>query len=81
MTAVVPDLPAAFAAVLRRQRQRHGWSQMTLAMKAGLHLNAVSSLERGQRSPSLETVLRLSRALGVPAARLIAPVEKANPRL
>ena len=54
---------------------------MTLATKAGLHLNAVSNLERGQRSPSLHTVLALSRALKVPAARLIAAVEKAEPKL
>lgn len=52
---------------------------MTLAMKAGLHLNAVSNLERGQRSPSLHTVMILSRALGVPAAKLIAAVEKEQP--
>ncbi len=54
---------------------------MTLAMKAGLHLNAVSNLERGKRSPSLYTVMVLSRALDVPAAKLIAAVEKADPKL
>ena len=81
MTAVVPELPEAFGAVLSRYRKRQGWSQMTLAMKAGLHLNAVSNLERGKRSPNLHTILVLSRALEVPAAKLIAAVEKAAPKL
>ncbi|HEY0945045.1 MAG TPA: helix-turn-helix transcriptional regulator [Opitutaceae bacterium] len=73
---MVPDLPDAFGKVLSELRERKGWSQMTLAMKAGLHLNAVSNLERGKRSPSLYTVLLLSRALDVPASKLVAAVEK-----
>jgi transcriptional regulator with XRE-family HTH domain len=81
METVVPELPEVFGAVLSRYRKRQGWSQMTLAMKAGLHLNAVSNLERGKRGPSLHTVLLLSRALKVPAAKLIAAVEKAEPKL
>lgn len=48
---------------------------MTLAMHAGLHLNAVSNLERGLRSPTLQTVFLLSQALGVPASTLVAEVE------
>ena len=78
---MVPDLPEVFGEVLSQHRQRKGWSQMTLAMKAGLHLNAVRNLERGKRSPSLYTVMMLSRALDVPAAKLIAAVEKADPKL
>ena len=78
---MVPDLPEAFGEVLSNYRKRKGWSQMTLAMKAGLHLNAVSNLERGKRSPSLYTVMVLSRALEVPAAKLIAAVEKTQPKL
>lgn len=78
---MVPDLPTAFGEVLCQYRKRKGWSQMTLAMKAGLHLNAVSNLERGKRSPSLYTVMVLSRALEVPAAHLIAAVEKTQPKL
>jgi transcriptional regulator with XRE-family HTH domain len=78
---VVPELPEAFGEVLSRYRERKGWSQMTLAMKAGLHLNAVSNLERGKRSPSLHTVMVLSRALEIPASKLVAAVEKLGPKL
>lgn len=78
---MVQELPEAFGKVLCRYRERKGWSQMTLATKAGLHLNAVSNLERGKRSPSLYTVMVLSRALGVSASRLVAAVERAEPKL
>jgi transcriptional regulator with XRE-family HTH domain len=54
---------------------------MKLAMEAGLHLNALGNLERGQRSPSLHTVMVLCRALGVSASEEIAALEKARPRL
>lgn len=49
---------------------------MTLATQAGLHLNAVSNLERGLRSPTLQTVMLLSQALGVSASSLVAEVEQ-----
>jgi len=35
----------------------------------------ISELERGLREPSLGTILRLARALGITAATLIAEVE------
>ena len=75
------QLPHAFGRVLCRYRTAKGWSQMTLATKAGLHLNAVGHLERGQRSPSLHTVFALCRALEVPVAKLLAAVERQQPEV
>jgi len=54
-----------FGAVLRRDRTGAGFTQEGLAEAAGLHHTFVSRLERGERAPSLETVLRLADALGV----------------
>jgi len=54
---------------------------MALAAGAGLHLNAIGSLERGARSPTLQTLLLLGRAMGIPASRLVSDVEKAKPSL
>jgi len=75
------DLPTAFGVELRKLRKAKGWSQMKLAMEAGLHLNALGHLERGERTPSLHTVFVLCRALEVPVAALIASVELAKPLL
>ena len=77
----MPDLPTAFGKTLRRLRQQKGWSQMKVAQTAGLHLNALGSLERGERTPNLHTVFALSNALGIQAADLIADVEKQRPSL
>jgi transcriptional regulator with XRE-family HTH domain len=51
-------------------------TQMALAAKAGLHLNALGNLERGARTPSLHTILLLSRALDVRASDLVAKIDK-----
>ena len=75
------DLPTAFGSELRKLRKAKGWSQMKLAMEAGLHLNALGHLERGERTPSLHTVFVLCRALKVPVAELVSSVEKARPQL
>lgn len=74
-------LPQAFGQVLCHHREAKGWSQMTLATKAGLHLNAVGHLERGQRSPSLKTVFALCRALEIPVTKFFAALEKRHPEL
>jgi len=54
---------------------------MKLAEEADMHINAIGNIERGIQIPSLETILLLGRALGVPAATLVDEVEKRNPRL
>jgi non-specific serine/threonine protein kinase len=73
-----------FSVLLRRYRQAAALSQEALAERAALSVDAVSQLERGRRAqPRLETVQRLTEALGLsPAdrARLLAaarPVEHA----
>lgn len=76
---VSPSLPEVFGQVLRAHRERKGWSQMSLAAEAGLHLNAIGGLERGERSPTLQTLFLISRALGVSVSQLVADVEKRNP--
>jgi transcriptional regulator with XRE-family HTH domain len=81
MAAILNSLPDAFGEVLRGLRKSKKWSQMELATKAGMHLNALSNLERAKRSPSLHTVFVIARALEIPAAKLVAEVEKEKPNL
>ncbi len=49
---------------VRKARQRHGLSQRVLALRAGTDQAAISRIERGEVSPSVETVERLLAALG-----------------
>jgi transcriptional regulator with XRE-family HTH domain len=77
----VPDLPTAFGDTLRKLREKKGYSQMKLAQRAGLHLNALGNIERGERTPSLRTVFLISEALDIPAAQIVGEVEKKYPTL
>lgn len=43
---------------------------MKLAELAGMHLNHLSSIERGQRNAGVLSLLRLARALAVPITAL-----------
>jgi transcriptional regulator with XRE-family HTH domain len=45
--------------LIKRRRQRHGLSQRILALRAGTDQAAISRIERGDISPSVETVERL----------------------
>lgn len=69
------ELARAFGKVLIDNRTSAHLTRMELAASAGLHLNAVSSLEKCVRSPNLQTVFSLSRALNMKASALIAEVE------
>lgn len=50
--------------LIKRARQRHGISQQSLAIRAATDQAAISRIERGEVSPSVETVERLLAAMG-----------------
>ncbi|HEY5311440.1 MAG TPA: helix-turn-helix transcriptional regulator [Pirellulales bacterium] len=64
-------LPVRFGDNLRKVRKAKGISQEDLADKAGLHRTYISSVERGERNVTLETIDKLAKALGVPMAKLM----------
>ncbi len=66
------SLNAIFAANLQRLRHRQRLSQFALAERTGISVSYVSMLERGQRSPPLETIEALARSLDVPPTKLLA---------
>jgi transcriptional regulator with XRE-family HTH domain len=66
------DLLTRFATNVRKLREKKKLSQKSLADKVGISVSYVSMLERGQRSPPLETIEKMAKALGVPPANLLA---------
>lgn len=68
-----------FGQVLREAREKVGLTQEQLAFEARLHRTYISLLERDLKSPTLDVLLRLGKALKVPAARLVARVERVPP--
>jgi transcriptional regulator with XRE-family HTH domain len=57
--------PGTFADRLRALRQQAALSQYALAKRSGLSKQALSQLERGESSPTWETVQLLAAVLGV----------------
>ncbi len=58
--------------MLKRLRERKGWTQDQLAQKARVTRPYVTMLEAGARkAPSVATLKRLARALGVPVTELL----------
>ena len=73
----VPRTPEeAFAKALQRIRTERKISQEELGFASGYHRTYISLLERGKMNPSLRAVLSLSAALDMPAAELVASVER-----
>lgn len=62
---------AILASNLRAMRQERGLSQEALADIAGLHRTYVSSVERCERNATLDTLDRLSLALGITSSDLL----------
>lgn len=55
---------------IRRLRRERRWTQQELAARVGVTTAYIGHLERGERKPSLETMVRLSGALGAGLDRL-----------
>lgn len=61
---------------LRKAREKVGMTQEGLAFAAALDRSYISLLEHDRKSPTVETLNRLSAALGVRASVLLARVER-----
>ena len=75
---VTKTFQARFGSVVRSQRQGSGFSQEELAHRSGLHRTYVTDVERGARNPSLNSIKKLSGALGVSLSDLFRLVESGD---
>ena len=66
-------LARAVAHAVIRYRVEHKLSQAGLAERLGTRQSAVARLEAGEHTPTLETLLRLSAALGIEILMHVAP--------
>jgi transcriptional regulator with XRE-family HTH domain len=61
---------------IRRARLAAGLSQEELGFRAEISRNYVSLLELDQKSPTVEVLFRVARALGVRASVIVARAER-----
>ena len=59
---------------IREARKRAGLTQAALAERIGLDQSGVSRIERGERPVTVDVLVAIARALGVPPAALLEDV-------
>lgn len=63
-----------FGANLARARKRAGLSQEEAGIRASLHRTEIGLLERGERTPKIDTLVKLAGAVGVDPGDLLAGI-------
>jgi transcriptional regulator with XRE-family HTH domain len=64
------EIQKTFGRRVRQLRLQRGWTQETLAERAGKHWTYIGGIERGARNPTLVVIEALARALDVPIGDL-----------
>lgn len=62
--------------ILQKYRIERGMSQELLSGLAGIDRTHYSKIERGLRSPTLDTLFKIAHALGVPSGEIVRQIEK-----
>ncbi|HEU4905187.1 MAG TPA: helix-turn-helix transcriptional regulator [Solirubrobacterales bacterium] len=68
------DIARQFGENLRRARRGAGISQEETGFRASLHRTEIGLLERGERTPRIDTAVKLACALGVEPGELLAGI-------
>jgi len=76
MSQAQSALSDAFARIVKKHRERKGFSRAALAERAGLHQTYIGLLEREKRSPNLDTAKAIAKALGLTLAKLVDEAER-----
>jgi transcriptional regulator with XRE-family HTH domain len=66
---------------VKQHREAAGFSLRMLAARSGISASMISDIERGAKSPTVITVVRLAEALGISAAALVDGGANPVPRI
>ncbi len=64
------------AALLKAERARKQWSLSAVAERAGLSYQMIAFVERGERTPTIDSFMRIVMALGLDPAKVMAQAQK-----
>ncbi|ACT52069.1 helix-turn-helix domain-containing protein [Methylovorus glucosotrophus] len=65
----------SFGKILRQIRVQSGFTQEALGLESGIDRSYISLIERGESSPTLDTILQLCTALDISLSYLAAKYE------
>jgi transcriptional regulator with XRE-family HTH domain len=63
---------------LRKAREGAHMTQEQVAVAAGIDRPHLSLLENNHKSPTVDTLIRICLALGIPASKILARVERSE---
>lgn len=72
----MPTKTRAFGRALKKIRVRKKLTQESLSLQADLARVYISELEYGKKTPSIETVFKISKALNIKCSRLMDLTEE-----
>ena len=81
MSTLENDIAERIGHAVKQRRETAGLSLRALATRSGMSASMISDIERGAKSPTVTSVVRLAQALGVGVAELIDGVSGAAPRI
>jgi DNA-binding XRE family transcriptional regulator len=67
---------ASFGAVIRRLREQRGWTLIDFGRKANMNSTYLGFIERGDNSPTLDTIILLAKVLGTEASDILREIEQ-----
>jgi transcriptional regulator with XRE-family HTH domain len=65
-----------FGAIIRRLRMQREWTLIDFSRKANMNPTYLGFLERGQNSPTLDTIILLAKVLGTEASEVLREIEQ-----
>ena len=71
LSTLEDDVSVRTGRAVKQRREALGFSLRTLAARSGISSSMISDIERGAKSPTVITVVRLAQALEVSAASLV----------
>jgi transcriptional regulator with XRE-family HTH domain len=77
----IADVLAEVGSRLKRVRTKRDVTLVELAAATGISKSTLSRLESGQRKPSLELLLPIAKAHGIPLDELVASPDVGDPRV
>lgn len=68
----IPDSPRKqFARIIRHKRRELGITLQEIQNKCGVHRGYMWYVENGQRMPTIETLMRIEKGLGIKCGTLV----------
>jgi transcriptional regulator with XRE-family HTH domain len=76
---MVETLAHRLGIIIRSLRVEANLSQEELAARCGLHRTYIGSIERGEKTITIETAQKLARAFDITLTQLFERLEKSSP--